>query len=229
MAQKTSDLWKSLLMQKGTRREYLFVINGEEFGPDKLVEHDSEKSLFLDFGFGNAAIGSLNLKVYAEDIPHGAEIKRFVRLVKSDGSIASEYIPKGVFWANRRPEDDGLWSIEAFDGMRKAEKAWEPDQTLEFPMPMPDAVEEIAGLMGVEIDHRTISLINSEYTIDYPTSNQTYRQTLAWIAAAHGGNFIMSDEGKLLLVPLLSAPQKTNYLVDEYGRAITLGGVRILV
>ena len=55
------------------------------------------------------------------------------------------------------------------------------------------------------------------------------RQELQWIAAAHGGNWIITGEGKLLLVPLLSMPEETSRLVTEYGDAITLGGVKIRV
>ena len=94
-------------------------------------------------------------------------------------------------------------------------------------MPMTEAVEIMAALMGVEIDPRTA--LNSAYTIDYPVSNQTLRKTLSWIAATHGGNFVMTDEGKLLLVPLISAPAETNYLVTEYGGPIVIGGIRILL
>ena len=65
--------------------------------------------------------------------------------------------------------------------------------------------------------------------IEYPTNNRQIRDELAAIAAAHGGNFIMSDVGELLLAPLISIPEKTKYLVTEHGSAITFGGVRILV
>ena len=49
------------------------------------------------------------------------------------------------------------------------------------------------------------------------------------IAAAHGGNWHMSDAGRLRLVPLLSAPAESSLLVTEHGDAILFGGVRILV
>lgn len=91
----------------------------------------------------------------------------------------------------------------------------------------PDAVKEIAQIMQVQIDPRT--RLNPEHTIDYPANDYTLRDELRFIAAAHGGNWIVTGEGKLLLVPLLSAPPETNYLVTEYGDPITFGGVRILV
>ena len=85
------------------------------------------------------------------------------------------------------------------------------------------------------IDSRT--QLNPAYTIDYPASDPdsesgdfySIRQELQWIAAAHCGNWIITDVEELLLVPLLSAPAETHYLVTEHGDAITLGGVRIYV
>ena len=53
---------------------------------------------------------------------------------------------------------------------------------------------------------------------------------MKFIAVAHGGNWTITREDKLLLVPLVgSMPPETNYLVTEDGDAITFGGDRILV
>lgn len=225
MGQTTSELWKTIWRTKNTRKEYGFDINGVWYGPEKEVSHSVDSGLYEDFGIGNATIAQLSLSLYADDIPYGATIKRYIRLV--NGDQASEWLPKGVFFTNHRTHDGNYWTIEAFDAMRKAETVWEPDQSLEFPMTMPDAAAEFARIMGVEIDPRTS--LNAAYTIDYPASDTTIRNELCWIAAAHVGNFIMTDDGKLLLVPLLSIPEETHYLVDENGDAIVLGGVRILV
>lgn len=225
MAQNVSELWNVLWGAKNTEREYAFDIDGVWYGPEDEVEHKAEGSLYSDFGIGNATTSSLSLSLFADNIPRAAKIKRYIRLI--NGGQASEWLPKGIFWANRRAADDGYWTIEAFDGMRKADKVWEPDQSLVFPMAMSEAVEIIAALMGVEIDPRTE--LNSAYTIDYPVSDQTLRKTLQWIAAAHGGNFIITDEGKLLLVPLISAPSESNYIVTECGAPIVIGGMKILV
>lgn len=233
MAQITSELWKTLWRTKNTRREYKFDINGTEYGPEQEVSHSVDNGLWEEFGIGNAACAKLTLSLFAENIPRAAKIKRFIRLV--NGKQASEWLPAGVYFINRRSVEDGCWTVEAFDVMRKAENAWEPDQSIEFPMPMPDAVDEFCRIMDCELDPRTV--LNSAYTIDYPASDPesetgdyySIRQELQWIAAAHGGNWIVTGEGKLLLVPLGSEPEETYYLVSEYGDAITFGGVRILV
>ena len=225
MAQETSSLWKALLRTKGTKKEYQFDINGTIYGPEREVEHSVDAGLYEEFGIGNAATAKLTLKLYADSVPRAATIRRYVRL--KNGSQATEWLPKGVFFTNRRSEEDGQWTVEAFDAMRKAERVWTPDQSLTFPMTAPNAVAEIARIMQVQVDPRT--QLDPSYTIDYPAHDYTLRDELRFIAAAHAGNWVVTGEGKLLLVPLLSVPPETFYLVTEYGEPITFGGVKILV
>lgn len=225
MGQTTSALWRDLLHKPGTEREYKFIINGVEYGKDAEVSHSVESQLFEEFGIGNACCATLKMALYADNVPRAATIKRYLRLV--NGSQATDWIPKGKFFTNKRSRDGDYWEIEAYDAMRKADVVWEPAQSLTFPMSMPTAVNLFCQMMGVKLDKRTV--LNSAYTIDYPSNDYTIRNELCFIAAAHGGNWIMTDEGNLLLVPLLSMPEETNYLITEHGDAITFGGVRILV
>lgn len=209
----------------GTQVVHTYTIAGGEYGPAEEVSHKITNELYGEMGIGNAACAKLELSLYADDIPRGAEIDVYVQLV--NGDLESEKRRRGVFFVNRRGEEDGLWTVEAFDVMRKAERIWTPREELRFPMSMPAAAEEFASLMGCELDPRTA--LNPAYTMDYPANDYTIRQELQFIAAAHGGNWIVTGEGKLLLAPLISMPPETNYLITETGRAITLGGVRILV
>lgn len=225
MGQTTSALWHDLLHKPGTEREFKFVINDVEYGKDAEVSHSVESQLFEEFGIGNACCATLKLAVIADNIPRAATIKRYLRLV--NGTQATAWIPKGVFFTNKRSRDDDYWEVEAYDAMRKADVVWEPSNSLTFPMSMPTAVNLFCQMMGVTLDKRTA--LNSAYTIDYPANDYTVRNELCFIAAAHGGNWIITDAGKLFLVPLLSMPAETNYLITEYGDAITFGGVRILV
>lgn len=212
--QSVSELWRTLRALPGTEVEWRFDIEGVTYGKENEVSHSANHSLFTEFGFGNTGCGGLNLQLYADSIPKGAEIKRFCRLI--NGEQVSEWLAMGVYYTNLRSEEDGFWEIEAFDNMRKAEKVWEPDQNLEFPMPMDEAVEEICRVLGFTLDSRTT--IFHDYTLDYPQSEQTFRQTLNWIAAAHGGNFIFTGEGKLRLVPLVSIPLEADGTEHQIGQ-----------
>ena len=92
---------------------------------------------------------------------------------------------------------------------------------------MEAAARDIALSMDVELDERNVF---RPYTIPaYPEGEYTRRDALRDIAAAHGGNWYATGAGKLRLVPLISFPAETDYLVTEHGEAILFGGVRILL
>ena len=49
------------------------------------------------------------------------------------------------------------------------------------------------------------------------------RETLANIASMYAGNWVVSMENKLLLIPINGIPEETSLLVDESGNIITWG------
>lgn len=204
-------------------------IAGTDYGEDTIVSLTTTGGLFADgtLSVGSAVSREINLSLWniSTTIPKMAKLIPYYRI--SNGTQTSEWIQKGVFYIDTRSVDSGLLTIHGYDDMLKAEQIWTPDQSLEFPMPMTQAVDVIANIMGVEIDARTV--LNSSYTVDYPANDYTLRDVLRFIAAAHGGNWIMSDVGELWLVGLNDLPTETNYLCDEDGDWITFGGDRILV
>ncbi|MCI9581395.1 MAG: hypothetical protein HFF34_08490 [Oscillospiraceae bacterium] len=223
--QQTSALWKELVRDRNTEREYAFDIDRVWYGPEAEVSHSVDYSLFDRFGIGNAMSATLRLEICASEIPRGAVIKRHVRLV--NGSRSSEWLPKGVFFVNKRTRDEDCWTIEAFDAMLKADITWTPRPGFRFPCTMEQAVQDIALSMDVELDERNVY---QPYAMNaYPEGEYTRRDALRDIAAAHGGNWFVSDAGKLRLLPLISFPPETDHLVTEHGDAILFGGVRILV
>lgn len=204
-------------------------IAGTDYGEDTIVSLTTTGGLFADgtLSVGSAVSREINLSLWnvSTTIPKMAKLIPYYRL--SNGTQSSEWVQKGVYYIDTRSVDSGLLTIHGYDDMLKAEQIWTPDQSLEFPMPMTQAANIIADIMGVEIDARTV--LNSAYTVDYPANDYTLRDVLRYIAAAHGGNWIMSDAGELWLVGLNTLPPETNYLCDEDGDWITFGGDRILV
>lgn len=79
----------------------------------------------------------------------------------------------------------------------------------QWPAPMADVVTEIAAVMGVGVDVRTEIRTEKDYAVSYPNEDMLISEILGMIAAAHGGNWIMSEAGELRLVPLLSADTET--------------------
>ena len=226
----TSELYQQLLQTPGTRKEVQAVIDSETYGEDRIVSLSTSANLFPEdtMSIGGAVAKEIELTVRAPgDIPRMAKIVPSYRLV--NGSQTSEWIQKGVYYIDTRSTDEvsGALTIHGYDDMLKAEQVWQPDQSLTFPMTMAAAAQEIAGLMGVTIDPRTV--LSTAYMVDYPANDYTLRDVLRYIAAAHAGNWIMTDAGQLRLVTFGEIPEETNYLVAENGSAITFGGDRILV
>lgn len=217
--QQTSELYKTLLEDPGHRKEYKAIIAGKEYGQDQIVSLETSGGLFEQESVcvGSAVSRQTELVLRAaDDIPPGAEIRLWYRLKLGDR--ASEWIPRGKFYINSRERDRAteVLTLRCFDPLFDAEKPWEPDQSMEFPMPMPDVARELAKLIGLKLDERTE--LNPAYTIDYPTSDPesetgdyyTIRQELRWIAAAHGGNWTVTEAGKLRLVRLRDPASEAN-------------------
>lgn len=230
-----SDLWRMLLASPGHRKEVKLVIEGVTYGEDKIVDGSLriDGGLYSDFGIGNCCARQIDFEIYPQGtIPRQAKIEVYVRLVL--GEQASEWIPKGVFFFSTRKTDrvTGVLSVHGYDAMLKAEETW-LDSSYDaktWPMPAETAVADIAARMGVAVDSRTV--LDAAFPVQYPVDDKgdmTMREALGRIAVANAGNWIITDEGKLLLVWLNSMPAETNYLITETGSAITFGGVRILV
>lgn len=204
--------------------EYKVEIGGESYAMDELRAVSITQPLFEKFSVGNACAAELTV----EFIPRG-EVPRMAKIIPYCRERETEEWAKlGEFYLDERSRNGVVLKLTAYDAMLKAGLVWEPEQDLTFPMTMPDAVDIFCTLMGVALDSRTV--LNSAYTIDYPANDYTVRDILRYIAAAHGGNWIITAEGKLLLVPLFDAmPGETNYLITEGGSSITFGDVRILV
>ncbi len=236
---ETSQLYQDIFADPRHRKEYKIRSGGVDY-EHRIVSISTSLRLFAadTLSVGGTVSGQISLVLRdVPEFPLAAKIELFVRLVSQDGSQASEWLPHGVFFIDTRSVDysTGTVAIEGYDVMMLAERPWDPDQRLNFPLPMNQAVAEFCRILGCELDPRTE--ISSVYTIGYPTSDPdsddgeyyTIREILGWIAAAHAGNWIVTYEGKLLLIGIDALPEETWYLVTEYGAPIDFGGTVILV
>lgn len=241
--QLVSDLFKELL-EGDYRVETRLSVNDaapdDSYGEDILISMSTSRKVFPQElpTVGGCVAGELSLEIREppEAIPRQAKLIPYVRLWSLDGSRCSEWVQKGVFYIDTRKkkeDNSGIikYSIQGYDDILKTEQDY-TDSELTWPAMDEEVVWEIAKRIGVKIDRRTLDIITNEYQVDDVTG-YTYREVLGYIAAMYGGNFIMSDEGLLLLVAMgnVSADDsvETNYLIDENGNILTFGGDRILV
>lgn len=166
----------------------------------------------------------------AGDIPRMALVRPYVRI--RNNTQISEWIPQGIFFIDTREysrNDTGLniMTLHCYDAMLKTERDF-PDGDGAWPKSDVEVVNMIAAELGVGVDTRTLSAMTANYQISTP-AGYSMREVLGNIAAMYAGNWVMNYDGDLLLVTINSIPHETNYLVDNYGYAITFGGDRILV
>lgn len=227
----TSELYQRLLRDPHHRKEMRVRIAGEDYGQERIVSLETSGGVFDQPDIGNCASRQIDLTLRDPgEIPRSAEIRVFVRLALGDE--VSEWIPKGVFFISTRRLDTrtGFLELHGFDAMRRAGEVWDIDPYANWPMSEQEAVADIAAQMGVEVDPRTA--LSGGFPVGYPVDEDgdlAMADVLEGIAVSEAGNWIITDEGKLLLLKLGDIPPETNYLVDENGDAITFGGVRILL
>lgn len=207
--------------------EFKFDIAGVEYTHDDIVSARIHQPLFQTFGAGNACSAEMSITVFPKaTIPRMAKIIAYGKAVNED-----KWTRIGVFYTDTRSSEiygtSRITTLNAFDAMLMTEQVYQPEgETGEWPRLAASVLSDISTRTKIEVDERTAL---KSYYIDYP-NEYTMREMLCHIAAAHGGNWIITAQGKLLLVPLFtSAPLESNYLVYDDGSPLLFGDVRILL
>lgn len=175
---------------------------------------------------GGCSTATLSLSILTEDeIKSTSPVVIMGRL--TDGKIYSEWLEFGTFYINQRDTSfEGLVTIDCFDSMLKTNQNYldGSDTSANWPKSMKAVVEEIAYRIGVGVDPRTKINTGSDYVVPYP-SGKTMVQVLGDIGACHGGNWIITEENLLRLVPLVTAPDETFHVIShDYEKVKTSDG-----
>ena len=215
--QATSATYRSLFTQANTYKEWRISVNGTQYGQDVIVkevgntnkEPRVSRPTFLDTpSVGNCYAAQFSCTFYFEssNIPRMATIIPSYRL--RNGNQASEWITVGTFYVDVRYYDKAskTTDIVCYDDMLKTDGAEgktyaELTQFDEWPQPMPAVVQEICTIVGIPLDARSTINTGAGYTIGYP-NDYTMREVLGFVAAAHGGNFIISPARALRLISI---------------------------
>lgn len=216
-----SRIWQKLAARGRFSVQTKAIIDGKEYVQISAPKI-SRQSMPSVLSIGNCCNASLELNVLLEEgevIPEGAEIVIKSRLYEGDdedGKV-SEWLPFGTFYIDHRDDEyEGLVKITAFDAMLKASQKFVADDnfnTYGWPKPMKDVVEYIADRLGVGVDPRTCIKTGNDYKIPLP-SEYTVMQVLGYIAQCHGGNWIITEENMLRLVPLVQIPSDSFKIIS---------------
>lgn len=230
--QTTSANYQSILAATDHYFETKLVINGTTYSNTSLISVSTSVQTMAGAPCAGGAISKeIDVQILnpSGSVPLMAEMALSIRAISNSLSLTSEWIAQGTFYVDTRKttsNDDGLnvLTIHGYDAMMKTVADY-PDTVHNWPYLDKNVVAEIATTIGVTVDSRTNGFLTSGYRIDMPVG-YTMRETLEHIASAYGGNFIITNDNKLLFVPLYGLePTVTNayYLAVENGNALTFG------
>ena len=238
--QTTSQTWKTLWASGNAHIETVAVIAGTTYTEisNPVI---SRAVMQNNLSVGNAVSASCVFSVRTSNsIPRSAEVQIKIRL--TDGVTTSEWLPKGTFYISRRSVDPvtGVITLECYDALLKANAdmpallPWTTQDgdvvttnsgewlyfSASYPRNMADLLNDLLLILGLELDARTVINTGAIYTIDSVDAGMSIHDVLCKIAAANGGNWIITPENKLRLVPLISAAG-----VQTSANAVQVNGV----
>lgn len=225
-----SELWRRIAARGRFREETVAVIGGVTY--TAISAPEIEGSLCSDaMSVGNCNVSSMKIAILTDDvISKSAEVIIKARII--EGDMVSEWKEFGTFYIDKREKNHGLVTLQCFDSMLKASQRYgdptDPDDRIGWPKSQKACVEEIAARIGVEIDPRTVINTEEQYQCQYP-NDYTMLQVLGYIGGCHGGNWIITPENKLRLVPLVALMPETYDIIDEYyDKIYTVEGYKLV-
>lgn len=132
---------------------------------------------------GSTVSNSVEIQIYNPAIL--LEGKEFTAYI----GIDNEYIPLGIFTAQKPQKEDGLYTFTAYDRMFKTEKAY--FSSLPATTTTVNALKEIGNKLGF-----TIATNLSAISIK-KIEGLTYREAVSYIAQLHGGYATFNRKGQL--------------------------------
>lgn len=142
----------------------------------------------------------------------------------------SEWLVQGNYYIDYRDSysSSEVLSLDGLDIMAKADDLFPSYEFESDTLPDSGIVGVIAQKMGVAVDPITYSILTGANNIPIPV-NYTMREVLGYIAALYCGNFVITKDETLLLLQYTSLPTTNNWLIEENGDFITVGGYNIIV
>jgi hypothetical protein len=131
--------------------------------------------------------------------------------------LSVDWMAQGKYYIDTRDVDEvtGLMTIHGYDAMLKAEEKFLTDDDIgSWPRTTHQVVANIASRLGVVYD---TGFAMNGYMVSYP-GDLTMREVLGHIAAAHGGNWVITDSNWLRLIPF----SRDTGSIDIGNRAVTL-------
>ena len=218
--QTRPENWAALIESGKYRVEYKLQIAGVDYDASHLQGIPTIKQALLEKPLlGRVCSAELTAEIIPIDgvtIPRAASCWAFCRLTSPNGDIVTDWIPKGRYYIKTRDGTSTI-TLTMSDEMLKSGRTYLDKTSLDWPAAQKDIVADIARIMDVEVDERTAINEGEAYTVENIDGDALMSEVLSWVGICNGGNWVMSDSGKLRLIPIASP--KPNDAAQNIGKA----------
>lgn len=201
------EYWDGLWGADGTRCSYQILNGSEVYTGDDDIEEESlilDKSVFTAAKpIGNTPCFTMEccLRQKEADIPKGAWLELQIRLQNS--TQFTDWVSLGKFKVNKRVKyPDGWVKLSCRDRMQMANQLFIKDESVDvttWPKPMNEVMSMSLDIMGITLDPSTTINEGEGWVVSLPLG-LSIRTIWSSIAAAHGGNFIITPQDTLKLI-----------------------------
>lgn len=224
--QALPEKWADIFASPHTT-EYKVDIAGIEYYSDHIMQSPTiTKPLLEKPTIGRVCSATFSVTILPFDgviIPKAARVLAYCRL-KDEAGNTTGWLPQGRYYVSSRSGNQSTISLTCRDDMLKGGVSYIDKSQLDWPASHEDVVKEICSLMDVELDERTSLASGSAYMIDAINGDDLMTEVLAKIAACNGGNWIMTESGKLRLIPFQSpSKQPVQELAEAYNGYTSTG------
>lgn len=209
-----SEKFKTYLKKSGREFETKVAIDDTTvLGTSSIVEFDIEEACIdeEEFSLGAVISSRLNMKLKTNiDISSNAKVQPYIRMNGAEGY--TEWLPLGVYYVDSRNVKNDVVSLACFDRLILAQKIYHSG--LNYPTKMELVMNEIAVLLGVELDENLF--INQDYIIEEKPDGYTIREVLSFIAISHASAVKINKEGKLVFIEFSDREIKEILTTKDY-------------
>ena len=204
--QTTSQLYKNIIADPTHTFDVKLNIAGVDYEQEDILDLITDSKVWQQSPtIGGVYSSTCEFSILSD----GASIPRMAKVIPyfraRTESQESEWIKKGEFYIDTRETIENgsgikIFKAHCFDAILKT-NAMYAESSISWPAVDISAINEICTAVGLTQDSRNASILNKGYTVGFPLK-QTYRDVLSYIAVMYGANWIITDDGKLRIIPI---------------------------
>lgn len=215
------------------KTEYYVNINGINYFSDNMLSAPIINRPLLDKpAIGRVCSATMTVTVRPiSDIPKAAVLQVYCRLVSKESEKVTDWLLIGRFFvSSRKCSGNGAVTLNCRDAMIMAGQTYLDKTSLTgWPIQQSIVVNDIVSIMGVRLDDRTFLKTGTNYRASTPDTDALISEVLAHIAVCNGGNWIITEEGKLRLMPLASPTEHPRQALSATHSGFTLEGIDAVI